>query len=283
MTGQFFEQSASKRVTFILATRNRSSYLRGALELARTLVKPQDELIVIDGASTDRTAEVVSACRDLVDVFVSEPDLSPAHAVNKGILLARGRYFQQIPDDDVIFPEAFEQAIALLDDHPEIDLLQCGGSRLRDGVETPVFVPPGAGYGGRPSDVFTHDVCGVGIIIRRTMISRVGLYDPLATAADADLIARAISAGANVRFARINLFRHPVLPHSQTVGPHLEDFEADVRRIIRTHGSRREIVRHELGRLVRVLPPARLARRLFQERLRARSKSAPLVWDAGLS
>ncbi|MCH7706167.1 MAG: glycosyltransferase [Chloroflexi bacterium] len=109
--GHTFQDYATKRISYVLPTRNKAQFIGKALEIAKRLVGPEDELIVVDGGSTDGTAEIVASYGDLVDVFISEPDLSPSHASNKGMLTARGRYIKWLTDDDEFFPEAMEQAV----------------------------------------------------------------------------------------------------------------------------------------------------------------------------
>lgn len=46
-----FEALASKRVSYVIMTKNKAEYLRKTLELHRELIKPDDELIIIDGLS----------------------------------------------------------------------------------------------------------------------------------------------------------------------------------------------------------------------------------------
>src|SRR5439155_11758122 len=83
------------RVSYVLSTRNRADLLDRALAGARELVGREDELIVVDGGSTDRTAAVVEAHADIVSVFLSEPDTGEAHGLNRGLLRARGRFIKQ--------------------------------------------------------------------------------------------------------------------------------------------------------------------------------------------
>jgi len=89
---QATESSKPVRVSYLLATRNRAPFVEKVLANVREFLTPEDELIIIDGASTDHTAQLVDAHRDVVTRFVSEPDCGEAHAFNKGMLLARGRY-----------------------------------------------------------------------------------------------------------------------------------------------------------------------------------------------
>lgn len=50
------------------------------------------EYIIIDGASTDGTLELINARSPEVDQFISEPDTGIYNAMNKGLRLARGTY-----------------------------------------------------------------------------------------------------------------------------------------------------------------------------------------------
>ncbi len=63
---------------------------------------PNLEVVVIDGASTDRTAEVVKEYADRVDYFVSEPDGGIYDAMNKGLRAASGEYVWYINAGDRI-------------------------------------------------------------------------------------------------------------------------------------------------------------------------------------
>lgn len=73
------------------------------------------ELLVMDGGSTDGTIDVLGSYGDRIR-WTSEPDRGQAHAVNKGIRQARGRYLAWLNSDDLLMPgvlarvaERFEQ------------------------------------------------------------------------------------------------------------------------------------------------------------------------------
>ena len=46
-----------------------------------------DEIIVINGGNSDISNNIVST-------HIKEPDISPGHALNKGILIAKGKYIK---------------------------------------------------------------------------------------------------------------------------------------------------------------------------------------------
>lgn len=210
-----FDFYANKRVSFIVTTKNSANELDKCLAVCRGLKSSEDEILVIDGASTDKTAEVVKKYADMVDVFVSEDDLSNTHASNKGMLLARGRYLKSIAPDDTYYPEAMEQAIAALEEHPEIDVLLCGGTKEKNGKVGYVYIPSGSNYGDKPEDVFLYPRCGVGHIYRRKSLARMGIFDLRSLNTDSEFLIHAIYSGAIVRFCRVNLFHHPFSHYDQ--------------------------------------------------------------------
>ena len=231
------QDQANRRVSFVLTTRNRAQIVGEALERARALVKKNDELIVVDGASSDETSEIVANYGDLVDLFISEPDTGPTHALNKGIMVARGKYVKHLTDDDDFFPEAMEQAIALLEANPQVDVLVCGGTRQMGDHVYPFYVPPHINYGKSPEDVFNHGVCGCGFLIRRSSLALIGLANSVGVATDGEFIARAIRNGAQVKFCRVNLFHHIIYDHSAIIGRR-RAWEQDVNQIVKRYTSR---------------------------------------------
>lgn len=61
------------------------------------------EYIIIDGASTDGTINIIRSYGEAISVCVSEPDRGLYDAMNKGLARARGRYVHFLNADDCYY------------------------------------------------------------------------------------------------------------------------------------------------------------------------------------
>lgn len=86
-------------VSFILPVRNCDSNLSKFIEKNQKWSKYPVEFCVVDGASTDNTADIARNS-PLLSLICSEPDRGIYDAWNKGITSARGRYISFIGVDD---------------------------------------------------------------------------------------------------------------------------------------------------------------------------------------
>ncbi|HKB07351.1 MAG TPA: glycosyltransferase [Candidatus Polarisedimenticolia bacterium] len=209
------------RVSYVLSTRNRADHLDRALAGARAFVDDGDELIVVDGGSTDHTAAVVAKHRDLVGTFISEPDTGEAHGLNRGVLRARGHIIKQLTDDDHFYPDAMRAAIAALEADPSIDALMCGGEACEFDPATGEtrlveyrFLPAGLRLKDDVGHILRFTQCGLGLVLTRRGLERAGLFDTSFRAVDTDYMARLIACGADFRYMNVKLFRHVTYPHS---------------------------------------------------------------------
>ncbi len=92
---------AEPLVSIITVVRNRARFVEEAMRSVLGQTYPNLEYVVVDGASTDGTLEVVQKYRDRLGAFISEPDKGLFDAVNKGIRLARGEIVGLLHADDV--------------------------------------------------------------------------------------------------------------------------------------------------------------------------------------
>jgi|SRR3989344_2633783 len=270
----------SKRVSYIFYTRNHAPLLDEALKRMRELKKSEDEVIVVDGGSTDNTAAVVAKYQDLVEVFISEPDFSLGHALNRGILVSNGKYLHPMADDDTTYPEPMEQAVKIMDEHPEIDLLVCGGEKFKNNRLRMFYVPPGVNYGSDLKDSFNYGACGAGFLIRRDALARIGRLYAVGLLGDLEFVTQLISSGkATVKFCRLKLFYHPILEHSH-IKKFAKESAADSDRVMRKYCSKTFYWKVKLKALYNRIH-WRLYVRIFGQR--PPDKKMEYTWDGGFS
>lgn len=93
------------KVSIITTSFNRVNSIRNTIESVLHQDYDNIEYIVIDGASTDGTVDVINSYQDKIAVIVSEPDTGIYNAINKGIRLATGDIVGLMHSDDVFFAD----------------------------------------------------------------------------------------------------------------------------------------------------------------------------------
>ncbi|MEQ1861187.1 MAG: glycosyltransferase family 2 protein [Chthoniobacteraceae bacterium] len=177
------------RFTIITATFNRAPLLREAIASVEAQRRDDIEHLIIDGASTDGTRELLAAHPKLR--VVSEPDHGIYDAFNKGLALARGEIVHFLNSDDLLVPGALDAVDRAFGD--EVDVVS-GGVEFFDrdvtGAERVLR---------RESDLafsLSAVLRGVPAInarfFRRSFAERVGSFDPgYRIVADRDFLLRA--------------------------------------------------------------------------------------------
>lgn len=94
-------------VTIIIPVYN-NILIERALESVKKYKSSNIEVIVIDGNSTDSTKDIISNYKDIIDLFISENDLGPYDAANKGIKKAKGEWLFWFAADDVLLVNPVE-------------------------------------------------------------------------------------------------------------------------------------------------------------------------------
>ena len=93
------------------------------------------ELIVVDGASTDNSLDIILANEDSIDIWTSQPDLGVYDAMNKGVDLANGDWLYFLGSDDALL-DVLHEIVPYLNDPNVIyygDVQQASGRTSFDG------------------------------------------------------------------------------------------------------------------------------------------------------
>lgn len=105
-------------VTVVTPCYNSAATLDATIRSVLAQTYPDIEYIIMDGASSDGTADIVEQYRARL-TFISEPDSGQASAINKGWQRARGDILAWLNADDQYMPDTVENAVRYLDAHPE--------------------------------------------------------------------------------------------------------------------------------------------------------------------
>jgi len=88
------------KISIITATYNSATYLADCLASVNNQTYQNIEHVIVDGASTDNTLEIINATPNRVTKIISEPDNGIYDAMNKGIKLATGDVIGILNSDD---------------------------------------------------------------------------------------------------------------------------------------------------------------------------------------
>ena len=87
-------------------------------------ISQEIEYVVIDGASTDATNQIITQNKSLIDHHLTESDEGIYDGMNKGARLATGEYLIYINSDDWVNPEEMIKALEHLK-QKKLDFLAC--------------------------------------------------------------------------------------------------------------------------------------------------------------
>ncbi len=100
------------KISIITSVFNNKETIAETIESVFSQSYKNIEYIVVDGASSDGTIDIIKRYADRIDTFVSEPDQGIYDGLNKGIALATGEVVGFLHSDDVFADEHVVARIA---------------------------------------------------------------------------------------------------------------------------------------------------------------------------
>lgn len=197
------------KVSIITSCYNREATIRDAVRSVVEQDYPEIEYIVVDGASNDRSLEIIKSeeerakSREFIAVhprftmtLISEPDNGMYEAINKGIRMATGDVIGLVHSDDFLYDSHTVSSIVGEMQRTGCDFLYADGLFV-DADNTGKVVRDwiGGAYSAwkvRHGWLPLHPTC----YIRREVMMRLGLYnETFRIAADTDLLVRYLLGG----------------------------------------------------------------------------------------
>lgn len=109
-------------ISIVTPTYNQGKFISDTFDSIRKEKKSGTKIqyIVFNANSTDNTEDVVDSNRDIIDIYVNEKDNGQAHAINKGLSIAKGKYFNWLNSDDFYLPKTLSLINCFEDENYDI-------------------------------------------------------------------------------------------------------------------------------------------------------------------
>ena len=184
-------------LSYIITTKNKLQYLRHVIEKLLTEIQSDEEIVVVDSDSNDGTKEYLTELfnKRLIHKYLSEKDFAQAHGCNKALLMAEGKLLKIINDDDMFFYEGIRKCKHFMLEHPEIDLIGTDGAGINcqnNDFHYHSTYPAYLNSFKKWKDNKTpFAFCDLGLMIRKSSLPYLGLFNPDYFRLDAEYTLRA--------------------------------------------------------------------------------------------
>jgi glycosyltransferase involved in cell wall biosynthesis len=208
------------RISIVTPSFNQAKFLEQTIDSVLSQGYPDLEYIIIDGGSTDGSADVIRRYEKHLAYWVSEKDNGAADAIAKGFEKTAGTIMAYLNSDDLYLPGALHAIAEAMDDtavdvaYGNLYWINAEGKTIGEQRQTP-FTSMGYLYGGstlqQPATFWKRDLyvkCG-------------GMSPSFRFAFDTDLFFRFVVQGA--RFKHVNKFVASFRIHPQSKSSN--DFE----------------------------------------------------------
>ncbi len=111
------------RISIITVCKDARHTIPDTIESVRAQRYPNIEYIIVDGASTDGTQQIIEEYSDTIHISICEEDSGIFEAMNKGASIASGEFLLYLNAGDTLLrPETIESIIAAISRLPEADI-----------------------------------------------------------------------------------------------------------------------------------------------------------------
>lgn len=191
------------KITIVTISYNSASTIGKTIQSVRKQKEQYSEIeyVIVDGASTDGTLDIIKENEDVVDIWISERDKGISDAFNKGINIATGKYICLLNSDDELLPNAVISIVNSAKEDPDVIH---GNILARDEKGFCKVKKPNCDY----SLLMTKGMYlnHPGMFIKKSAYERWGGYkEEFRCAMDRELLARFVAGGAVFKYVDYEL------------------------------------------------------------------------------
>ncbi|WP_441229153.1 glycosyltransferase [Tardiphaga sp. 215_C5_N2_1] len=221
-------------VSIVMPTRNQGRFIRASIDSVLSQDYANIELLVMDGASTDNTVEILKSYGDRIR-WISERDKGQTDAINRGMGLLSGEVLAYLNSDDILLPDTIKKVVGYFNDHPECDLVYGDADYIDvDGKITGPYATADYSLDRLMSDCC---ICQPAAFWRRRIAERVGPFDAsLQTAMDYEYWLRIATSGGVIYHTIDKLAQSRLHEDAKTLAMRGKIFE-EIFEICRKHGG----------------------------------------------
>jgi glycosyltransferase involved in cell wall biosynthesis len=163
------------RVSIVTPSYNQSRFLEQTMRSVLDQDTPSLEYFVMDGGSTDSSAEIIKKYERKLAGWVSEKDAGQADAINKGLRLANGEIVAWLNSDDYYLPGAISRVVEVFKNNPHAGLVY--GNVLSVDADGKTFNLQAFQQFSLLDLMSFHIISQPAVFIRQSILAQAGLLD----------------------------------------------------------------------------------------------------------
>ena len=171
--------SALPLISIVTPSYNHAEWIEETIKSVLYQDYPRIEHIVMDGGSTDHTVQILRKYRHLQ--WSSEKDLGQSHAINKGLLMARGEIVAYLNSDDVYRPGAFQAVARAFQENPDVQIVVGNCDLIDAGAKVTGHLKARAGSFKDLIQYWRwdelHCIPQQSVFLRRSLLSEIGMFE----------------------------------------------------------------------------------------------------------
>ncbi len=241
-----------------MTTFNKLPYLKVTLPYLIAACKADEEIVIVDGGSTDGTKEYLEALfqEKKIHQFISEKDFGEAHGTNKGFLLAKGEVLKIITDDDIFDYIIIAECKKIMFADKAIDVIGTDGiscNLLQKEINFDI-----TNYTELIKNWKLNNgncwFCGLSLMIRKTSLAYLGLFHTNFTMVDFEYISRISVLKPNLKFCSSYSYANIVSESSNSIKK-IEKLNSEKKRLNQFYFNKNSFdmssLKHKLVRIIK--------------------------------